>query len=187
MRVYSRLVRRSFKHCEPSYIHFTARIDNPEFIVLNGVNIGRHVWLYAMTTDAAGRAFSPEIVIGHGTKIGDRCHMTCATRLSIGSDVLMNQNVLVTDSVHIYEDPGLPIISQGITCRPMSIGDNCWIGNNSAIIACSVGRHCVVSANAVVLHDVPDRCMVAGVPARIVKKYDDASGKWVSVAAGDRG
>ena len=54
----------------------------------------------------------------------------------------------------------------------MSIGDNSWIGNHAAIIGCSVGRHCVVGANAVVTRDVPDYCVVAGSPARIIKRYD---------------
>jgi acetyltransferase-like isoleucine patch superfamily enzyme len=179
MRVYSRLVRRSFKRCAPSYVHYSARIDNPEFIVLHGVNIGRHVWLYAMTSDTAGRTFSPEIEIGRGARIGDRCHITCATRLFIGEEVLMNQNVLVTDSIHIYDDPDVPIVSQGIRCKPVSIGDHCWVGENSAIIGCAVGRHCIVGANAVVLKDVPDYCLVAGVPAKIVRRFDTLKGKWV--------
>jgi acetyltransferase-like isoleucine patch superfamily enzyme len=178
-RVYSRLVAHSFRSCARSRVHPTARIDNPKYIALDGVSIGRGVWLYAMTGDSAGRHYQPEISIGNGTSIGSYCHITCATRLAIGHDVLLTQAVLVTDSIHIYADCDRPIISQGLSSSPTSIGDGSWVGNHAAIIGCSVGRHCVVGANAVVTRDVPDFSVVAGAPARIIKRYDAKTGEWV--------
>ncbi len=151
----------------------------PRYISLGGVFIGRGVWLYAMTEDLAGRHYEPEIVIHKGTCIGNFCHITCATRLTIGLDVLLTQSVLITDSIHTYSDPTIPIINQGLLSTPTSIGDGSWLGNHSAIIGCSEGRNCVVGANAVVTRDVPDFCVVAGAPARIIKRYDPAARAWV--------
>jgi len=178
-RVYSRLIGRSFRHYVPSRVHPTARIDNPQHIILEGVSIGRGCWLYAMTADSAGHSYDPEIIVGEGTQIGDYCHITCATKLTIGQNVLLTQGVLISDSIHVYTDPTTPIINQGLSSTPMSIGDGSWIGNHAAIIGCSVGCHCVVGANAVVTRDVPDYCVVAGAPARIIKRYDDKIGEWV--------
>ncbi len=179
VRVYSRLIRSSFRRCAPSYVHPTTRIDNPQFIILDGVSIGRRCWVYAITDDTAGHSYEPEISIGRGTQIGDYCHITCATKLTIGQNILMTQGVLVTDSVHVYSDPQTPIIKQGLSSTPMSIGDGSWLGNHAAILGCSVGRNCVVGANAVVTRDVPDYCVVAGSPARIIKRYDAQTGEWV--------
>jgi acetyltransferase-like isoleucine patch superfamily enzyme len=178
-RVYSRLIGSSFCRYTPSYVHPTARIDNSQHIILEGVSIGRWCWIYAMTGDSAGHSYKPEIIIGKGTQIGDYCHITCATKLAIGQSILITQGVLITDSIHVYSDPTTPIINQGLSSTPMSIGDGSWIGNHAAIIGCSIGKHCVVGANAVVTHDVPDYCVVAGSPAKIIKRYDNKTGEWV--------
>jgi len=179
VRVYSRLIGSSFRHYVPSRVHPTTRFDNPQHISLDGVSIGRWCWLYAMTGDTAGNFYEPEISIGKGTQIGDYCHITCATKLTIGQNILITQGVLISDSIHVYSDPITPILSQGLSSTPMSIGDGSWIGNHAAIIGCSVGRQCVVGANAVVTRDVPDYCVVAGAPARIIKRYDAETREWV--------
>jgi len=182
VRVYSRLIRRSFRSCGSVYVHPTCRIDNPEFITLgDGVSVGKHSWIYAMVSDTRGNRYEPEIRIGAGTRIGDFGHFTCATRLEIGSDVLITRNVLVTDSVHEYADPQRPVIGQGLVSRPVRIGEGCWLGNNSVVISCSVGRHCVVGANSVVTRDVPDHCVVAGAPAKVIKRFNAEKANWERV------
>lgn len=51
------------------------------------------------------------------------------------------------------------------------IGDNCVIGTNSTILGpVTIGNNVVIGANSVILKDIPDNCVVAGVPARIIKK-----------------
>lgn len=63
---------------------------------------------------------------------------------------------------------------------PVSIGDESFIGMGARIFpGVSIGKHCIVGANAVVTHNVPDYCVVAGVPARIIKKYDFSACKWI--------
>ncbi len=181
-RVYSRLIGGSFRRYVSSRVHPTTRIDNPQCIILDGVSIGRCCWLYAMTNDTAGTSYQPELSIGQGTQIGDFCHITCATRITIGRDVLITQGVLVTDSAHVYSDPAIPVIRQGLASRPMSIGEGSWLGNHAAVLGCSVGRHCVVGANAVVTRDVPDCCVVAGSPAQIIRRYDAQTREWVALA-----
>lgn len=181
VRVYSRLARRSFKRCGRLTLHPSARIDHPERIVIDGANIGRLVWLYAVVDDTAGRTYDPDLRIGPGAVIGDFCHVSCAERLHIGANVLLTRGVLVTDSLHVYDDPTSPIAAQGIKTRPTSIGEGSWLGNHSAVVGCSVGRHCVIGANAVVTRDVPDYCCVAGAPARIVRRLNEQTGVWERV------
>ena len=55
--------------------------------------------------------------------------------------------------------------------KPVAIGDDVWIGGNCTILpGVTIGNNVVVAAGAVVTKDVPDNCVVAGVPARIIKR-----------------
>ena len=60
------------------------------------------------------------------------------------------------------------------------IGDDSWIGENVCIIGASIGRHCVIGANAVVTKEIPDYCVAVGNPARVIKRYDFEQKDWVS-------
>ncbi len=62
------------------------------------------------------------------------------------------------------------------------IGDGTWIGTNAVIVGnVKVGKNCVVGANSVVLDDIPDYCVVAGVPVKIIKMYNSKRGEWIRV------
>lgn len=59
--------------------------------------------------------------------------------------------------------------SPGVSCR-INIGNNCYIGTGVTILGpVTIGDNVTIAAGAVVLHDVPDYAVVAGVPARVVK------------------
>ncbi|WP_350669671.1 DapH/DapD/GlmU-related protein, partial [Pseudoalteromonas sp. 43-MNA-CIBAN-0464] len=65
--------------------------------------------------------------------------------------------------------------------RDVLIKSGAWIGENVCIIGASVGKNSVVAANSVVTKDVPDYCVVAGAPARIIKRYCHESQSWKKV------
>ena len=53
----------------------------------------------------------------------------------------------------------------------VSIGDDTWIGTNVVIAGTvEIGKHCVIGANSVVTHDIPDYSVVAGCPAKVIKQ-----------------
>ena len=55
--------------------------------------------------------------------------------------------------------------------KPIIVGDNVWIGGGVTVVAgVNIGNNVVVGAGAVVTKDIPDNCVVAGVPARIIKE-----------------
>jgi maltose O-acetyltransferase len=57
--------------------------------------------------------------------------------------------------------------------KPIHIGDGCWIGARATILGgVSVGKGAVVAAGAVVTTDVPDNCLVGGVPARLIRRLE---------------
>ena len=63
--------------------------------------------------------------------------------------------------------------------KPVSIGQNVWIGENVCILlGVKIGDGCIIGANTVVNSDVPENCIVAGSPAKVIKKYCYSTGKW---------
>jgi acetyltransferase-like isoleucine patch superfamily enzyme len=67
---------------------------------------------------------------------------------------------------------------QGATDNgPITIGEGSWIGRNCLVYA-SIGKHSVVAANSFVNKDVPDYCVVAGNPAKIIKRYNPETKTW---------
>lgn len=120
-----------------------------------------------------------QLKIGDGCMIGRFNHIYATKDIVIEKNVLTANNVYITDNLHAYEDTELPIMIQPIVQRgSVVIGEGSWLGHNACIIGARIGRHCVVGANAVVTKDVPDFCVVAGIPAKIVKRFDEQSMVW---------
>lgn len=56
---------------------------------------------------------------------------------------------------------------------PIHVGNNCWFGANVTVMpGVTIGNGCVVAAGAVVTKDIPDNCLAAGVPARVIREID---------------
>jgi acetyltransferase-like isoleucine patch superfamily enzyme len=171
-RIYTKLLSSSFYS-----IGKGARIDPPmRFANLSKIQLGRKVninrfsWIQVLNSDE--RESSPVIIIGDYTGIGEFATISAIKRIEIGENVLLARNVYISDHRHAYEDVSTPISSQGIcSIAEVKIGSNTWLGQNSVILpGVTIGRHCVIGANSVVNIDVPDYCIAAGVPAKIVKK-----------------
>jgi acetyltransferase-like isoleucine patch superfamily enzyme len=66
--------------------------------------------------------------------------------------------------------------------RPVSIGDGSWLGHGTVVLpGARIGRHVAVGANSVVSGELPDRCVAAGNPAKVIRRYRDGEG-WVREA-----
>ena len=63
--------------------------------------------------------------------------------------------------------------------QPVRIGSGSWLGHGVVVLpGVTIGEHVTVAAGSVVTKDVPDRCVVAGSPARIVRRHHEGEG-WV--------
>jgi len=137
--------------------------------------IRKNCRLGALTTST----ISPEILIGNDTYIGFNLHLLAIRSVKIGNEVLIADRVFISDNRHSYEDISQAIKNQDLKfLGSVSIGDRTWIGENVCITGVSIGRHCVVAANSVVNRDIPDYCIAAGAPAKIIKRYDPDTAKW---------
>ena len=146
-----------------SKIYSSVRMDTPPY---RRFSIGRRsvVESFSCNNNAVG-----DVIIGDYTRIG--LHNTVIGPVTIGSHVHLAQGVTVTALNHNFEDPGRRIDELGISTKQVVIGDDVWIGANAVVLpGVTIGTHCVVAAGAVVTKDVPDGCVVGGVPARVIKK-----------------
>ena len=109
-------------------------------------------------------------------RIGDRCVLgresgvVAHLSVDIGDDVWTGHHVYITDQNHAYSDLTAPIGRQWMPERPVSIGAGSWLGHGTVVLpGTTIGRHVVIGANSVVSGEVPDRCVAAGSPAKVIK------------------
>ena len=162
-RWYVRLLAPLYQHRgRGSKIYWSARMDTPPY---------RRFWLgkrsviesYCCINNAVG-----DVTIGDYTRIGIHC--TVIGPVCIGNNVNLAQGITVTALNHNFDDSNKRIDEQGVSTKPVVIGDDVWIGANAVILpGVTIGRHCVVAAGAVVTKDVPDNTVVGGVPAKVLK------------------
>ncbi len=99
--------------------------------------------------------------------------------LRIGKNTTFSANVFITNVDHEYQDIDTHIMKQKLIFNKTQIGENCFIGYGAVIQAGTIlGKQCIVGANAVVRGHFPDYCVIVGIPAKIVKRYDALSGIW---------
>ena len=127
-----------------------------------------------------------KIKICEGTTIGQYSRIAASNKVEIGKDVLTGPNVFIADYNHEYRNVNIPIKYQG-ECNSQKnkktnsviIGDGTWIGTNAVIVGnVHVGKNVVIGANSLVNKNIPDYCVVGGVPAKIIKYYDINRKEW---------
>ena len=122
---------------------------------------------------------NPVVRIGSRCSIGRGNFIVARREIVIEDDVTTAPNVYITDHNHNYEDPDVPIARQWPAEAPVRVGAGCWLGTGSVILpGADIGRNVTVAAGAVVRGVVPSRCVVAGAPARVVRRFEPGQG-WV--------
>lgn len=142
---------------------------------------GRYSTIELFNTDS-------KLTVGDGFRSNSYLHIGVMSSITIGTNVLVASGVYISDHSHgDYGklescDPTTIPVNRPYFVAPIVIEDNVWLGEKAAILpGVKVGRGSVVGAGAIVTRDVPDYCVVAGVPARIIKRYDFNSSCWVPV------
>lgn len=147
---------------------------------LRSIKIGNSVWIQEHTvigcwTEYRGQIFTPSIVIGDNCNIGAYNHISACNKIEIGDGLLTGRYVIINDNAHgglNFEEADIPPAQRQLKSKgEIIIGNNVWIGDKAAVLSgVHVGNNVIIAANAVVTKNVPDNCIVAGVPAKIIKK-----------------
>lgn len=112
----------------------------------------------------------PFVEITEGVKIGKRCkiesHAFICDSVTIEDDVFIGHGVMFTNDLY-------PKVDRRVQYIKTLVKEHCGIGSNATIVCgITLGRWSVIGAGAVVAKDVPDYAIVAGNPARILKRFD---------------
>lgn len=119
---------------------------------------------------SSGCSIARDLQIAEYAYIGPGC--TIAQGVSIGKYSMVANNVMIVGGDHNFRNPELPIIFAGREERKKTyIGDDCWIGAGSIIMAgVTIGDGAIVAAGAVVTKNVEPYCVYGGCPAKLIKR-----------------
>jgi acetyltransferase-like isoleucine patch superfamily enzyme len=122
----------------------------------------------------------PELLIGSGTYVSHDCSFSVGRRIAIGSNCLLARGVWIFEMSGHPVDPADRLAGRHVPAdkvRPVTIGDNVWIGSGCMILpGTTIGDGSVVSAGSVVRGDIPPNSLVSGNPAQVVATLGSRSG-----------
>lgn len=175
---------------EAGFIAPSARIAHPR------IHLGRHVYVGDRSV-ISGTADSGSIELGDrvhlygdlfmdtgneaSVRIDERTHIQPGCHIHAHlSDIRIGSGVEIAAGCAFYSyDHGMlpnePIMSQPLTSKgAIEIGDDAWLGHGVTVLQnVTIGRGAVIAAGAVVVHDIPDNAIAAGIPAKVIKFRDE--------------
>jgi acetyltransferase-like isoleucine patch superfamily enzyme len=142
---------------DTAYVAAEARIFTSRLV------LGEHSWI-------AGHALvRGEVTFGAHCTVNP--YACISGKVTCGDGVRIASLVSIVGFNHGFDDPDCPIHEQAHETRGIVIGDDVWIGANAVIVdGATIGRGAVIAAGAVVTKDVPEMAIVAGVPAKMVRR-----------------
>lgn len=176
-------------------INLPRNIANPQNIhVGDNVNLGPGCFLLALTEyptlkmrnsefNQATQQFNPIIRIGNNVSATADVQISALESITIEDDVMFASNVFVGDHQHGYQNADIPYKYQPIwKISPITIKKGCWIGQNVIVMpGVTIGEHSIIGANSMVNRDIPPRCIAAGSPASVIKRWDEQTQSWIRV------
>lgn len=119
------------------------------------------------------------LFIGSNCEIGDYVHLVAHDKVEIGNDVLMASKIFISDTNHgdyrgeNQDSPEIIPNNRKLVSEPVKIGNSVWIGENVVILpGVRIGDGCIIGANSVVNKSFSSNTMIAGSPARVIKKWN---------------
>ena len=130
----------------------------------------------------------PCISIGKNVQINDYVHIGAVGSIKIGNNVLMASKIYISDHNHGTYDwtnsdspMSIPIERKAV-CKPVIVDDNVWLGESVCVLpGVHIGKGVIIGASSVVTKDIPAYSIAVGNPAKVIKKFDFQSNKWVKI------
>lgn len=149
---------------------------------------GKGLWLEAVS-DKNEKLKTTKLTIGNDVSFSDFNHIGASNLIKIGNHVLFGSKCYVTDHNHgIYQGNQQSNIDVAPENRKLTkdgfvtIEDNVWLGDNVIILPnVTIGYGSIIGAGSIVTKSIPAYSIAVGSPAKVIKKYNLDSRKWVKV------
>ncbi len=139
--------------------------DNQGITIGNGVFVGRNTILSCKNGD---------ILLDDEANVGFNVEVFAASRVRVGKKVLIAAYCYLVGGDHLYDRIDTPVLEQGRTARGIEVDDHAWLGAHAVVTDGSrVGKDCIIGAGAIVIGQVPDFAIAAGVPAKVLRNRLD--------------
>lgn len=136
---------------------------------LFGFRIGRGTVFVDLPSFTGGKRVLSNLKIGEYGFFNAQCMFDCSALIKIGDQVFVGQRVQFITGNHEIGSAGRR--ASHLDPRPIHIHSGTWIGAGAMILpGVTIREGCIVAAGAVVTRDVPPNHLVAGVPARCIRK-----------------
>ena len=168
------------------HVGYSSHIDTPA--IISGkeyFSVGDYTTIlsHARIQTFSGLVEKPEIIIGDHCYVCYYFTILNASQITIGNNVLIASHVLISSENHgVDPESETPYMNQQLQTKPVSIDDGCWIGEKVCILpGVHIGKKCIIGAASVVTKSIPDYCMAAGNPAKVIKKYNFTTHQWEKI------
>lgn len=171
---------RKFVKNTDGFIHKSIELKNEKYITIGKkCAIGENSKLLCWDNYAECN-FEPTLKIGKNFIATRNLTIQCCGNIIIGDNVLVASNVFICDYNHGTDNLDIPYVNNRLDISSVIISDGVWIGQNSIILSgVKIGEKSVIGAGSVVTKDVLPYTIVAGNPAKPIKKYDFELKQWI--------
>jgi acetyltransferase-like isoleucine patch superfamily enzyme len=137
-----------------------------------GIVLGNQVYIgpHSIIRSGGMHNLGQGLIMGSNCSCDAWCFFGAGGMITIGHNVIIGQHASFHAETHLHASTEIPIRSQGVEARPITIEDDCWIGANVTILGgAQIGKGSIVAAGAVVRGSFPPFSVIGGVPAKVIK------------------
>jgi acetyltransferase-like isoleucine patch superfamily enzyme len=176
--LYSLWVKNIFKSCGENFNVASVSIKGGGYINIGDNFSGINDLRFECWDSFLDEKFKPILEMGNFVSMNNNVHIGCINKITIGNNVLFASNIFITDHFHGYidgRDLSIPPYMRALYSKgPVIIEDNVWIGENVTIMPnVKIGKGCVIGANSVVTKSFEPYSIIAGIPAKLIRKLDE--------------
>jgi len=159
-RLNAKKLQKKFNELEPDAFEEKAKLISEIFDGAEGSWIEPPIYF----------CYGKHTKIGEGTYINVNCNFIDDGQITIGKRVMFGPAVTIATVGH----PLKPEMREYMYTDPVTIGDDCWIGGGAVICpGVTIGNGTTIGAGSVVVSDIPDHCVAAGNPCKVIRQLDE--------------